>query len=159
MSAQVDASALTTATLAAAASFGQVEVNLPPGAVGDPTRLVMSTFYTPTEPAPENKVLIGRGFRLEAYRDNQPQPGFRVGETISLTVPFSLSASSQVDANTLQLHAWDGSQWSADGLTCAVDSGQNVVKCTADTPTLTQFALFADAPVAGCSRAIRRALC
>lgn len=145
--AQVDASALTTSTMSLASAFGRVEAKIPPGSVGDPTQLVMSNPFTPTQAGPENKVLVGAGFSLEAYQNNQLQPGFKVGEAISLTTPFSLSASSEVDAATLKLYAWDGAQWSAEGVQCAVDLSQKLVNCTADAPTLTQFALFADAPL------------
>lgn len=141
--AQVNATALTTNTLSHSSGPDSITVALPAGAVADPMRLVLDEISAPTYALPSDKQFAGRAFRLEGYRNNQRVSDLTLGETIAMTVSYRTEALNGASTEGLGLYAWDGSQWSNAGLSCTVESAQTRLRCAAEKPRLTQFALLA----------------
>jgi hypothetical protein len=117
-------------------------IHFPAGAVTETTTLV----YTPvgTATAPAGYAFAGLAFSLEAYRGSAWLPGFAFETSITVTVQYTDTDVAGLDESSLELWYWNGSQWSADGITI-LERDATANRLTASVAHLSKFALFGEA--------------
>jgi len=118
-----------------------ITVEVPPGAVTEVTQLAYASVPTVTG-SPSGFVFAGRAFRLEAYRHGALQAGLVFVEPVTVTIHYTEADVTGLDTNTLELCYWNGSEWSADGITVverAMDNNRLVVTVA----HLSELAMFA----------------
>ncbi|MDY7077970.1 MAG: S8 family serine peptidase [Chloroflexota bacterium] len=93
-----------------------VTIEVPPGAVTEPTQLAYVSVLTVTG-SPAGFAFAGRAFRLEAYRHGTLHSSLVFERPVTVTVYYAEPDVSGLDENTLELRHWNGSVWSTDGIT------------------------------------------
>jgi hypothetical protein len=91
-------------------------IEIPTGAVTTTTTLVYTSVEQVSD-LPAGYAFAGHAFTLEAYRDGAHQDGFVFEKPITVTIYYSDDDVAGLDEGTLDLHYWDGSAWSTDGIT------------------------------------------
>ena len=91
-------------------------IDIPPGAVTDTISLIYTEIPSTTNDAPDGFSFAGRTFTLDAYLGTVLQAGYVFNTPITLTLDYDPDALGDVDEATLELHYWDGSQWTSDGI-------------------------------------------
>lgn len=149
--AQTQASPTVTATLvytgpsaqAGAASMqASTVLTVPPGAVFAETTLAYSEKDEPGYPLPEDRHNAGRAFELAFYQDDEARTDLTLAEAISVSLGYDASMVPDLAETGLQLHRWDGSQWSQEGITCTVNPAQAQVDCHVEAAQMGRYALF-----------------
>jgi hypothetical protein len=126
-------------------------VIIPPGAVATTTTLVFTPDNSLSHPianlhranatSTPQWDFANHAFTLEAYQDDDLQPGFVLSKAATITIHYSDSDVTGLDEDTLQLRHWDGNAWGDDGITPVErNAGQNYAAFT--TLHLSQFALL-----------------
>ncbi|NJN97722.1 MAG: hypothetical protein HC875_28400 [Anaerolineales bacterium] len=115
-----------------------------PGRVATDTfALVYDEVETPSGAAPEGFVLAGLSFTLDAYLNQQLQPGYVFATPITLTVAYSDEDVADLPGGetSLELRHWDGSQWRSDGISkLSQDTANN--RIVFQLAHLSEFGLF-----------------
>jgi len=98
-------------------------------------------LYWANATAPPQWDFANHAFTLEAYQDDDLQPGFVFSIPATITIQYSDSDVTGLDEDTLQLYYWDGNAWGDDGITPVErNAGQNYATFT--TLHLSQFVLL-----------------
>lgn len=118
---------------------GEIEIQVPQGAVTETTKLVYSPVETLTTSA--GWAFAGQTFELNAYRNDQVLQGFAFETPISVTLYYLESDLGGLDENSLDVRYWTGSEWSTEGIVVIErNSEQNYVIFSISH--LSQFSLF-----------------
>ncbi len=114
--------ALITAKQGGILSYGDPEVGdmvirIPPRAVQVPTeiRLTNDATRASTQRVEEQTPVLD--FALRAYQQNEEVPDLTFSVPMTITIHYSDVGLGDVDEGTLELLAWDGTTWSAKGIT------------------------------------------
>jgi uncharacterized repeat protein (TIGR01451 family) len=134
---------LSDATLYTNDSSGRrvIAIDIPAGSVFDETTFTLDELDEPGYPLSSGLSYAGRAFRLSAYQQNRSASDLELGEAISLTVAYDAVDAAAAHNGVLGLYYWDGSGWTQEGLTCAIQSEQQHLVCLYGGQRLTQFAL------------------
>ncbi len=124
-----------------AADGATVTIEVPAGAVTEPTQLAYGSVLTVTAP-PTGFTFAGRAFKLDAYRGDALCSGLVFRKPITVTIHYTASDVSGLDENTLELRYWDGDEWAADGITL-VERDIADRRLVVQIGHLTTFATFA----------------
>jgi thermitase len=118
-----------------------VTIEIPAGAVAEPTQLAYASLPTITGSPPDFS-FAGRAFSLDAYRDGVETPGLVFGQPITVTIDYTSADVAGLDENTLELRYWDGGSWSADGI-MVVERNVTAKRLVTQVEHLSEFATFA----------------
>lgn len=119
-----------------------VSIDVPAGAVDQST-----TFYlTPQAAIDQSHTTLsfaGHIFDLYAEQNGSVVSNFTFLTPVTLTITYADEDVAGIGENTLQLLYWNGSAWSADGITfVSRDTANNSLTVTIDH--LTEFAMFGE---------------
>ncbi len=123
-------------------------VDLPVGAVADPTLLAATEAADLPGAPPSELQASGRVFRLEMLQFNLPQNPFTLTEAITVALnypstPPLVEASDRAGAATAPtLYHWSGSAWSDTGIVCQPGVGANTLTCILERPVSGTYALL-----------------
>jgi uncharacterized repeat protein (TIGR01451 family) len=138
--AQVSVTPVTSATLSYGTGARTTTFDIPAGSLFADTVGAYEELTSPGYVAAAGSRFAGRAFRLDAYQNNEPVPGLRLGEATSIVVGYSQSDVAGLNENLLDLFYWNGSRWSS--LNCQRDTTNNRLMCEAAEAMMTQYALF-----------------
>lgn len=115
-------------------------VEVPPGAVTEPTQLAYTPIPDVSDP-PTGLLFAGRAFRLEAYQEGALVRGLLFSLPVTVTLYYRLADVAAVDEATLELLYRSGDGWSSDGI--AVVKREPLNRCLVATLRhLSELALF-----------------
>jgi hypothetical protein len=121
-------------------SGGGVAVQIPAGAIDQPTTFLYDDQGAPSQPGAFQ--FAGRTFTLTAYRNNSPLDNFTFQQPVTLVIDYTDSDVAGIDENTLTLFFYDETTgvWSDQGIiVVARDPANN--RLTVQIPHLTEFAM------------------
>jgi hypothetical protein len=121
-------------------SGGGVAVQIPAGAIDQPTTFLYDDQGAPSQPGAFQ--FAGRTFTLTAYRNNSPLENFTFQQPVTLVIDYTDSDVAGIDETSLTLFFYDETNgvWSDQGIiVVARDPANNRV--TVQIPHLTEFAM------------------
>ncbi|MFZ4659936.1 MAG: FG-GAP-like repeat-containing protein [Caldilineaceae bacterium] len=121
-------------------SGGGVVVQIPVGAIDQPTTFLYDDQGAPSQPGAFQ--FAGRTFTLTAYRNNSPLDNFTFQQPVTLVIDYTDSDVAGIDENSLTLFFYDETTgvWSDQGIiVVARDPANN--RLTVQIPHLTEFAM------------------
>jgi hypothetical protein len=121
-------------------SGGGVVVQIPVGAIDQPTTFLYDDQGAPSQPGAFQ--FAGRTFTLTAYRNNSPLDNFTFQQPVTLVIDYTDSDVAGIDENSLTLFFYDETNgvWSDQGIiVVARDPANN--RLTVQIPHLTEFAM------------------
>jgi hypothetical protein len=98
-----------------------IAIQIPAGAVTDPTRLVIIPATEPTT-APASLSFAGQAFTLEAYRDDVRLEPFAFEQPVTATLDYLDWQILGFDEATLKLYVWEDPDWVDAAATCSPPS-------------------------------------
>ena len=120
---------------------GRIDIQVPAGAVSEPTQLVYGAMASITDTL-EGIVFIGSAFKLDAYRDGDLYAGLVFEKNITVTIRYTAADVEELDENTLELRYWRDSEWTADDIT-VIERDPVGRRLVVGVSHLTTFAAFA----------------
>lgn len=125
---------------------GKVTVQIPAGAVDQPTTFVYDNQATPSRPV--SFQFAGRSFTLTAFRNNSALDGLTFLQPVTLVIEYTDADVAGIDENTLVLFFYDedNGSWSQEGITVVTRDPANN-RITLQITHLTEFALGAIGPI------------
>lgn len=127
-------------------SGGKVTVQIPAGAVDQPTTFVYDNQATPSQAV--SFQFAGRSFTLTAFRNNSALDGLTFLQPVTLIIEYTDADVAGFDEDTLLLFFYDENTgiWSQEGITVVTrDPASN--RITLQITHLTEFALGALGPI------------
>jgi uncharacterized repeat protein (TIGR01451 family) len=116
-------------------------IDIPPGAVTDTISLIYTEIPSSTNDPPDSFSFAGRTFTLDAYLGTVLQVGYVFKTPITITLDYDPDALGDVDEATLELHYWDGSQWTSAGIV-VVERDTTNHRLVVTIAHLTEFAML-----------------
>ncbi|MCL4860262.1 MAG: fibronectin type III domain-containing protein [Caldilineaceae bacterium] len=127
-------------------SGGKVTVQIPAGAVDQPTTFVYDNQAAPSHPG--RFQFAGRSFTLTAFRNNSALDGLTFLQPVTLVIEYTDADVARIDEETLLLFFYDEAtgSWSQVGITVVSRDPANN-RITLQITHLTEFALGALGPI------------
>jgi uncharacterized repeat protein (TIGR01451 family) len=125
---------------------GKVTVQIPAGAVDQPTTFVYFNQAAPSHPG--RFQFAGRSFTLTAFRNNNALDGLTFLQPVTLVIEYTDADVAGVDEDSLLLFFYDedNGTWSQEGITVVTRDPANN-RITLQITHLTEFALGAIGPI------------
>ena len=114
-------------------------IQVPAGAVTEPTTLFYTPVETPTPPS--GFAFAGHAFDLDAYQGGALQPGLTFSVPVTVTLHYTGTDVAGLDENALVLEYWNGSAW-VDAACGDYDRHPDENWLSAPICHLSRFALF-----------------
>jgi subtilisin len=144
---------LVTGTMAYTGPDASTVLTIPAGSVFEDTTVAYEELDEVTHPLSSASVEGAssegvqvlrsrlRSFRLSSFRAGRPAPDLSMGESFSITLSLSSSTVAASETSSLVLLRWDGSRWSAEGITCADEPAGVQVTCSVAPMPLGEYVL------------------